>query len=63
MATWRRVAYWISKATRAKAHARSRPPTHIHARNHARAHTHTETRDSYFFSTATIVSRKRLNVT
>jgi hypothetical protein len=33
--TWRlRVAYWISKATSAQAHARVRAPTHTHGRSH-----------------------------
>ena len=35
MATWRRVACWISRATRAQAHAY---PHHTHARTH----THTQ---------------------
>ena len=48
---WRpRLAYWISKPTRAQAHARARAPTpnqthtdertHTHALIHARTHTH-----------------------
>jgi hypothetical protein len=39
---WRpRLAYWISKPTRAQAHARARAPTpnHTHGRTRARTHT------------------------
>ena len=50
---WLRVARWLSKATRAQAHART--PTHTH--------THTEISNTYFFSTATVVTRTRLSVT
>ena len=35
MTTWRRVVCWISKDTRAKAHARPRAPTTTHAHTHA----------------------------
>ena len=45
----RRVACWISKATRAQ------------AQTHSRAHT--EIRKTYCFPTATMVSRTRLSVT
>ena len=47
MTIWRRVATWISKATRAQAHARARGPTHTYTyactRMHFRAHTQTHT--------------------
>ena len=42
IAIWRRIASWISKATRAQEHAHA--PTHIHkhaTRKHAHAHTQT----------------------
>jgi hypothetical protein len=53
---WRtRVACWISKATRVKAHVRAlHPRTHTQALTHAR--TRTELWNTYFFSTATVVS-------
>ena len=45
MAIWRRVACWISMATRAQAHARTLAPTHILVRttthSPTRAHVHT----------------------
>ena len=41
MATWRRVACWISKATRAQAHVSVRSPTPTHPHPHTHAHTHT----------------------
>ena len=53
MAIWRRVACWISKATRAKAHVRARAPTTIptstHTRTHALSHacTHTDRNKKY----------------
>ena len=37
MAIWRRVARWISKATRAYAHARAHAPTHTHTGAHEHA--------------------------
>ena len=41
MAIWRRVACWISKATRAQAHARSyTPPPHIHTQERTRTQKH-----------------------
>ena len=49
IAIWLRVACWISKTTRAQAHARSRAPTIPHSLKHAvthartRPHTHTHT--------------------
>jgi hypothetical protein len=46
LATWRRVAYWIRKATRAQAHANARGPTL----------THTGVCNTYYFSTAIMVS-------
>ena len=51
MAKLRRVACWISKATRALAHAS------------IREHTHTEICKTYCFSTAAMISEKRLSVT
>ena len=40
---WRmRVACWISKATRAQAHARARAPTHIHTRMHSPTRAHAQ---------------------
>ena len=65
----------LNKATRKQAQARARAPTstHSHIRQHsctpmpsfarARAHTHTQIRNTYCFSTATVVSWTRLNVT
>jgi hypothetical protein len=38
MTIWRRVACWISKATRVQAHSRARAPTHIYIRMHMRTH-------------------------
>jgi hypothetical protein len=35
MAIWRRVAWWIGKATRAQVHARARAPTHVLTRTHS----------------------------
>jgi hypothetical protein len=66
--TWRmRVACWISKTTRAQAHACARAPTPTHTlpRTHARSrtHTHTEICNTYWFSTATVVSLTCLSVT
>ena len=40
LAIWRRVAFWIGKATRAQPHVRARHP---HPQTHARAHAHTHT--------------------
>jgi hypothetical protein len=59
MKTWRHVACWIIKATRAEAHARTRatPPPR------ARTHTHTQISNTYCICTATTVSRMVLNVT
>ena len=55
---WRiRVACWTSKATHAHAHA------HVHAPGHSHAHARTEICNTYYLSTATVVSRTRLNVT
>ena len=59
MATRRRNASCISKVTRAQAHARARAPTHTRAHTH----THTQICNSYCFSTATVVSWTRPNVT
>jgi hypothetical protein len=69
MTIWRRVACWISKATRAQAHDRA-PPTHtrMYPPSPPRGRrpppppppTHTQ---KYFFPTATTVSWTRLNVT
>ena len=54
MAKWRRVACWISKATRAQVHARAHAPTHTYTR----AHTHTYTEICYIYCvfTTTMVS-------
>ena len=57
-AMWRmRAAYWINKATREKAHVHALATTYIHT------HTHTEVCNTYCFSTATMVSWRRLIVT
>jgi hypothetical protein len=56
LAIWRRVACWISKATRAQ-HTSAPVHTHTHT------HTHTQICNIYYFSTVTIVSWTRLNVT
>jgi hypothetical protein len=53
MTIWLLVACWISKATRAQAHARTRATTH------ARAHAHTEICNTYSFSTAKKWFRER----
>ena len=54
-AIWRmRVACWISKATRTKAHARARVPTPTHASTRTYSPTHAHT------NTPTVVSRTRL---
>ena len=42
MAIWRRVACWISKATRAQAQPTARAPTHARTNAHARTREHTE---------------------
>jgi hypothetical protein len=61
---WRiRVACWISKAICTYAHAHAHAPEYPHARKHAQACTHRPTFNTYCFSTATIVSWTRLNVT
>ena len=39
---WQLIVCWISKATRAQAHARARAPTHIHVLTHPRARTYTQ---------------------
>ena len=51
-----RVARWISKATRARAHK------HTHARKHAFAQPHTKICNSFCLSTATMVLSTRLSV-
>jgi hypothetical protein len=38
MTIWRRVACWISNATRSQGHARTRAPIHTHP---SKTHTHT----------------------
>jgi Pyruvate/2-oxoacid:ferredoxin oxidoreductase delta subunit len=53
------LACWISRTTRTHAHAHA--PLYPHTHTHT--HTHTEICNSYCFSTATMVSRTRLNVT
>ena len=68
MAIWRHVAWWISRATLAQAHARAPTITHalVHALTQARARTHTHTFkicNTYCFSTANMVSRTLLTVT
>jgi hypothetical protein len=73
---WRRVAYWISKATRPQAHSCVCAPTPTHTRTHTHTHTHTHLlthirthahTDKYVsylcFLTPTVVSRTRLIVT
>ena len=61
---WRiRVACWISKATCTFAHAHAHQPGYPHAHTHAYACTHRPICDTYCFSTATMVSWTRLNVT
>jgi hypothetical protein len=77
---WRiRVVCWISKVTRAQAHARSLAPTptptytlthtctrmHPPARAHTPTHTHTHPQigNNSCFSTATVISWTRLSVT
>ena len=56
MSIWRRVACWISKATRAQTKARARAPTHTNISTHAltyiHARTHAEIYNGYCFSTA-----------
>jgi hypothetical protein len=47
-ALWRCGVCWISKGTRAKAHFRARAPTHIRP--------HTEICNTFYFSTATMVT-------
>ena len=42
MTTLRRIACWISKATRAQAQARACAPTHRHVCMHTHAHINTE---------------------
>ena len=61
MTIWRRVACWISKATRVQAHARTSAPTPTHALTQAR--TQTEICNTYCFSMATLISLTRVNVT
>jgi hypothetical protein len=63
MAIWRSVVSWISEATFAQAHARTSTPTRTRTRRHARTHTHKEICTTYCFSTATMLSWKRNNVT
>jgi hypothetical protein len=60
---WRLVACWISKVTRAKAHACgcAHTPTRTHARTHM--HTLTEICNTYCLSTTAVVSCTRLNIT
>jgi hypothetical protein len=54
-----RVACWIMKATRmhTPTHPGTRPCTHAHSLTHTK-----QICNTYFFSTATIVTRTRLNV-
>jgi hypothetical protein len=61
MAIWRRVAWWISKATRTQAHARARAATHERARTQARvrARARIHKYERYCFS---VVSGTRLTV-
>lgn len=42
MAIWLHGAYWISKATRAEAHASALPPTPAHTHTHIYSRTRTE---------------------
>ena len=57
-----RVTHWTSKATRSQADGRAIAPTSTRerARAHTHTHTHTEISNTYFFSTAKIVSQTRL---
>ena len=61
MTIWWRVAWWISKATRAQAHARARAltrthtQTRTHALTHAHERTHAEICNTDCFSTATFI--------
>jgi hypothetical protein len=55
MATWRRVACWISKATLAQADASACAPTPTRTNAYARTRTHTQLCNSLCFSTATII--------
>ena len=65
MTTGRRVACWISKATRTQIHVNARAPTPTHTHEGTRMHlnAHTQNYVRYFFSTATMVSGTRLIVT
>ena len=75
MAKLRRVACWISKATRAQltrqhpcihthTHMRARTRTHSHMGSLSPSHTHThKICNTYCFSTATVVLCKHLSVT
>jgi hypothetical protein len=49
--------------TRTNMHALTLKGTHTHTHRHPRAHKHREICNVYCFSTATMVSRTRLNVT
>ena len=70
---WRmRVVCWLSKATRAQEHDRvcAPTPTNTYANTNRyactpslqQARTHTGIRNTHFFSTATVVSKTRLNI-
>ena len=67
MSMWRCVACWISKRTHAQTYACARSITfictHTHEPTQAGAHSRTETCNTSFFSTATMVSWTRLIVT
>jgi hypothetical protein len=65
----RSAACWISKATHEQSHVHARKPTLTHTQAQARTHsstraqTHTDDFNPYCFSTARMVSWKRLCVT
>ena len=47
MTICRRVAWWVSKATRAQANARAHAPTPIHPSIHEHKHTHASSRRTH----------------
>ena len=66
VAIWRLVACWISKATRAEAHASVRASTRMHLPmrlKRARTRTPREICNTYCFSSATMVTWTRVGVT
>jgi hypothetical protein len=61
MAIWRRVAWWIIKATRA--HPSTRPPLYTPSYTPPPTHTHTEICSTFCITTARMVSLTHLIVT